>query len=170
MGVPRQALISVCRLCAGLQPTSQTPPRPMPTTVVTPEASAAGAISGEDRCTCESMTPGVAMRPSPVTIAVWESIAKSPSPVFTAPTLTTRPSLTPMAVLRTPSTGSSSTTLVTTRSSADSRSARGEASSPSRSVLPHPPSSSSPYGVSSCSTSIHRQVSPSRTRSPVVGP
>ena len=89
---------------------------------------------------------------------------------LTAPTLTTRPSLTPMAVLRTPSTGSSSTTLVTTRSSADSRSARGEASSPSRSVLPHPPSNSSPYGVSSCSTSIHRQVSPSRTRSPVVGP
>ncbi len=174
IGASRQPSMRLWRLYAGLAPTSHTPPMPMPTREVTPAASAAGTTSALERWTWESTMPGVAMSPSPVIIAVWESTTSSTPSVFSGlparPTPTIRPSLTPMLVLRTPSSGSMTTTPRITMSRALSRGARPVTSSPSRVVLPQPPSSSSPGSVSSPSTRTHRSVSASRIRSPVVGP
>ncbi len=163
-----------CRFSRGLAPTSHTPPMPIPTMVVTPADRAAGATSALDRCTWESTMPGVAISPSPGIIAVCASTTSS-MPCCTSgfparPTPTTRPSLIPMLVLRTPSTGSISSTPSTTMSRALARSVAPVTSAPRRAVLPQPPSISSPGSVSSASTCTHRSVSPSRTRSPVVGP
>src|SRR4051794_10691219 len=68
-GVWDHPWIRVWRLYRGLAPTSQTPPIPIPTMVVTPVESAAGTSSALDRWTWESTTPGVAIIPSPVIMA-----------------------------------------------------------------------------------------------------
>ena len=95
---------------------------PIATTVVIPDDSAAAAICGLDACTCESISPAVAISPSPGTIAVCESTTRS-TPACTSgfparPVPTIRPPAIPIEVLRTPSTGSSTSTLGMIRSSA----------------------------------------------------
>jgi len=123
---------------------------------------------------CESTTPGVAISPSagmiPVAALIGTSMPSIVSGLPARPTHAIRPSLMPSEVFRMPSTGSMTTAFVITASRASSPRMELDARSPSRIVFPKPISGSLPGAVSSASTSASRLVSPSRIRSPVVGP
>ena len=63
-----QASIAPCirrSAYAGLAPRFQTGPKSCATIVVIPAASAWSTIRGDSRCTCVSIAPAVAIRPSP---------------------------------------------------------------------------------------------------------
>ena len=156
-----------------LTPTPHTGPNSCPMIDVTPEASEASMTRGLSRCTWVSTAPAVAMRPSPLTIAVpVPTTTSTPSRVWglpARPIAAIRPWRMPIEVLRTPRTGSRTRTLVTTRSHV-SRTVAASRCIPSRAGRAKPVRNSSPGTWESCSTSTTRPVSPRATRSPVVGP
>ena len=102
--------------------------------------------------------------PVPTTTSIGPSIV---SGLPARPIAAMRPSRIPIAALRTPSSGSTTTTFGITKSHVP---VTAFAISPSRPVLPNPTSSSSPGSVASSSTRITSPESPSRIRSPAVGP
>jgi hypothetical protein len=166
--------LNACRSAHGeFTPTPQTGPNSWPMIVVTPEASEASMIRGDNRCTWVSMAPAVAMRPSPETIVVPVPTTTSTScrvsgfPALPMPEM--RPSRIPMDTLRIPWTASRTTTLEMTTSHV-SRTRAALRCNPSRAVLPKPARNSSPGACASCSTWTTNPVSPRRIRSPARGP
>ncbi len=89
--------------------------------VVTPAERATGISRGDNRWTCESMAPGVAIRPWHGIGQVFGPIVRSTPSVISGlparPIPAIRPSLIPMSALRTPSSGSRTTALATIVSS-----------------------------------------------------
>ena len=96
--------------------------------VVTPADNATGTRRGLNRWTCESIAPGVTIRP-------WHGIGHVPGPIVRStpsvmsgfparPIPTTRPSLIPMSALMIPSSGSTTIAPATTASSSLSDVAR----------------------------------------------
>ena len=101
---------------------------PAVTNVVTPADSATGTSRGLNRCTCESIAPGVRIRP-------WHGIGHVPGPIVRSmpsvmsgfparPMPTTRPSLMPTSAFTIPSSGSTTIAPPTTASSSLSEVAR----------------------------------------------
>ena len=122
-----------------------------------------------------SMPPAVRILPSPEMMSVDGPICSAgctPSAIsgFPArPSATIRPSRMPTSA-RTMPQWSSTIALVITVSGAPSARVVLPCAMDSRIDLPPPNTASSPPAVRSCSTSIHRSVSASRTWSPTVGP
>ena len=96
--------------------------------VVTPADSATGTSRGLSRCTCESIAPGVTIRP-------WHGIGHVPGPIVRStpsvmsglparPMPTTRPSLIPTSAFTTPIIGSTTTAPPITASNSLSEVAR----------------------------------------------
>ena len=150
-------------------------PVPPPPRVVSPVASASTICDGEIRCTWVSMPPAVRILPSPEMTSVDGPICSSGcTPSATSglparPSATIRPSRIPTSARTIPQ-WSSTIALVMTVSGAPSARVVPPCAIDSRIDLPPPKTASSPPAVRSCSTSIHRSVSPSRTWSPTVGP
>ena len=153
-------------------------PVPPPISVVVPLESAASHCCGEMKWMWVSMPPAVRIRCSPEIASVARPTSRPgviPSIVCGLPALPIaqiRPSLMPTSALTTPSTASMIVTLVMTRSGAPAwRVTQLSIPMPSRMLLPPPKTTSSPGGPRrSRSISTKRFVSPSRIRSPVVGP
>ncbi len=140
--------------------------------VVTPLASASSICCGQMKWTWASIAPAVRICPSPAMISVPGPIAMSTPGMMSGlpalPIAATRPALTATSALMMPQ-WSRMTALVMTRS-AVSAALPWPCPIPSRITLPPPNTTSSPWTVRSASTSIQRQVSARRIRSPVVGP
>jgi hypothetical protein len=155
------------------RPTPHIGPASWPITVVTPEEISASKTRGLSVCTCVSIPPGVAMRPSPsmtaVPVPTTMSIASVVPGLPALPMPAMRPSLMPMLATRTPSTGSSTTTFVMSRSQ-DSRADSACRPMPSRPVLANPTCSSSPRSSTRSVIRRRRRVSPRITVSPASGP
>lgn len=150
-------------------------PVPPPTSVVMPEESASSASWGQMKWTCASIAPAVRIRPLPEITSVSGPITSAgctPSIVSGLPALPSaviRPSRMPMSALTTPQWSSTTAPVMTVSGAPSARLVRAWPID-SRMTLPPPKTASSPPPQRSSSTSISRLVSPSRIRSPAVGP
>ncbi len=150
-------------------------PVPPPATVVVPAASAICSICGPTMWTWVSIVPAVRISPLPAATSVQGPMTRAGStppivsglPALPMPTM--RPSRTPTSALTMPQ-WSRMTAPVITRSGVPSARVAELWPIDSRIDLPPPKTASSPPTQWSFSTSMNRQVSASRMRSPVVGP